>query len=93
MLFGFVLVLSLQPLSIVKQCISRHRPIKQIAIIIPRATRSLISNLDINTTSQHTLHVCLKSEVGRSPYKSIEWTQRSKVDDFQSKPVVFSDIT
>ena len=53
MLFGFVLALSLHPLSIVKQWIRRHRPIKQIAIIRPSATRSLISNRDINTSSQY----------------------------------------
>jgi hypothetical protein len=47
MLFGFVLALSLHPLSSIRQCISRHRPIKQITIIILNATRSLITNLFI----------------------------------------------
>lgn len=47
MLFGFVLALSLHPLSSMRQCISRHRPIKQITIIILNATRSLITNLFI----------------------------------------------
>jgi len=45
--FTCVLALRLHPLSSMRQCISRHRPIKQITIIILNATRSLITNLAI----------------------------------------------